>query len=117
MARIRSIKPEFFTSLSNSDLSIPARLTFIGLWTHCDDEGRCINDARLIKAAIWPLERTVKAVEGDLNELEKGGKITRYEADGHPLLAITKWRSHQVINRPKASRFPAPDTEASWTHQ
>jgi hypothetical protein len=77
MARIRSIKPEFFTSLSNSDLSIPARLTFIGLWTHCDDEGRCINDARLIKAAIWPLERTVKAVEGDLNELEKGGKITR----------------------------------------
>lgn len=117
MARIRSIKPEFFTSLSNADLTIPARLTFIGLWTHCDDEGRCINDARLIKAAIWPLERTVKQVENDLDELEKGSKIVRYEAAGHPLLAITKWRSHQVINRPKPSRFPAPDTEESWTNQ
>lgn len=117
MARIRSIKPEFFTSLSNADLSIPARLTFIGLWTHCDDEGRCIDDARLIKAALWPLERSVKAVEADLEDLAKSGKIVRYSGDGHPLLAVVKWRTHQVINRPKASRYPAPDTEASWTDQ
>lgn len=117
MARIRTIKPEFFTSLSNADLSRDARLTFIGLWTHCDDEGRCIDDARLIKAALWPLERTARAVEADLAELEKGGKVIRYQADGHPLIAITKWRSHQVINRPKSSRYPAPDTEVSWTDQ
>jgi hypothetical protein len=116
MARIRSIKPEFFTSLSNADLTRDARLTFIGLWTHCDDDGRCIDDARLIKAAIWPLERSVKAIEADLVDLEKGDKIIRYRGDGLPLLAITKWRSHQVINRPKTSRYPAPDTEASWTN-
>jgi hypothetical protein len=117
MARIRSIKPEFFTSLSNSELSIPARLTFIGLWTHCDDEGRCIDDARLIKAALWPLERSVKAVEADLCDLAAAQKITRYAADGHPILAIVKWRTHQVINRPKASRYPAPDMESSWRNQ
>jgi hypothetical protein len=117
MARIRTIKPEFFTSLSNSALTVPARLTFIGLWTHCDDEGRCIDDARLIKAALWPLERTVKAIESDLAELEKGAKVVRYHADGHPLLQVVKWKAHQHINRPKASRYPAPDTEASWTNQ
>ena len=109
MARIRTIKPEFFTSLSNSDLSVPARLTFIGLWTHCDDEGRCIDDARLIKAALWPLERSAKAVESDLHELEKGYKITRYRGQDTPLIQVTEWRSHQVINRPKASKFPAPE--------
>jgi hypothetical protein len=34
MARIRSIKPEFFTSISIADLSRDARLMFIGMWTH-----------------------------------------------------------------------------------
>lgn len=109
MARIRTIKPEFFTSLSNSDLSIPARLTFIGLWTHSDDEGRCIDDARLIKAALWPLERSVQAVEADLVAMEKRDKIIRYRAGEAPLIQITEWRSHQVINRPKLSKFPAPE--------
>lgn len=117
MARIRTIKPEFFTSLSNAELSIPARLTFIGLWTHCDDEGRCIDDARLIRAAIWPLERNTKAVENDLAEIEKQGKILRYEGAGKRLIQITEWKRHQHINRAKPSRLPGPDTEASWTHQ
>lgn len=117
MARIRTIKPEFFTSLSNSDLSFPARLTFIGLWTHADDEGRCVDDARLIKAAIWPLERSVKAVEADLVELESADKVTRYGRDGRRYLAITEWLTHQRINRPTASKLPAPDAESSWRNQ
>lgn len=117
MARIRTIKPEFFTSLSNANLSVTARLTFIGLWTHCDDEGRCIDDARLIKAAIWPLERNTKAVESDLAEIEKEGKILRYLGAGVPLLQVTEWKTHQHINRAKPSRYPGPDTEASWTNQ
>jgi hypothetical protein len=33
MARIRSIKPEFFTSLTIGSLSERARLAFIGIWT------------------------------------------------------------------------------------
>lgn len=107
MARIRSIKPEFFTSLSNSELSIPARLTFIGLWTHADDEGRCVDDARLIKAAVWPLERSVKAIEHDIDELEAADKVTRYEVDGRRFLAVKEWQ-HQRINRPAASKLPAP---------
>lgn len=113
MARIRTIKPEFFTSLSNADLSIPARLTFIGLWTHADDEGRCVDDARLIKAAIWPLERSVKAVEADLVELEKGDKIHRYKVADRSFIAITTW-THQRINRPAPSKFPGPNS-SDWS--
>lgn len=117
MARIRSIKPEFFTSMSNAELSHAARLTFIGLWTHCDDEGRCVDNAHLIKAAIWPMERSVKAVELDLVEIEKLGKVHRYQGGGKRLLQIVEWKTHQHINRPKSSRLPAPDMEASWTDQ
>lgn len=113
MPRIRTIKPEFFTSLSNADLSIPARLTFIGLWTHCDDEGRCVDDPRLIKAAVWPLERSVKAIESDLQELEKDNKIHRYIVADRRYLLITEWQTHQRINRPTPSKFPAPLTDES----
>lgn len=91
-----------------ADLPVEARLTFIGLWTHCDDEGRCIDDPRLIKAAIWPLERTSKAIEIDLAHLEKLGRIVRYQVDGRRYLACTTWGEHQRINRPKQSRIPPP---------
>ncbi|WP_183407723.1 hypothetical protein [Nocardioides marmoriginsengisoli] len=117
MARIRTIKPEFFTSLSNADLSIPARLTFIGLWTHADDEGRCVDDARLIKAAVWPLERSVKAIESDLDELAESDKIHRYTNAGRRFLFITEWLTHQRINRPSPSKFPPPDGDDSWRNQ
>lgn len=106
MPRIRTIKPEFFTSLSNADLSLATRLTFIGLWTHVDDEGRCVDDARLIKAAVWPLERTVKAVEADLKKLDTADKIIRYESDGRKYIAVTEWSRHQHINRARPSRIP-----------
>lgn len=118
MARIRTIKPEFFTSLTITGLPVECRLTFIGLWTHVDDEGRCIDNAGLIKAAVWPLERTPQSVEKDLAALEKVDLVTRYKVDGRDYLHITTWAEHQVINRPKPSKLPPPPcTEASWTNQ
>lgn len=106
MARIRTIKPEFFTSLSIADLSPLTRLTFIGLWTHVDDAGRCIDDARLIKAAVSPLERTVSAIEADLVALADQGRVIRYEGDGKRLIQVANWTEHQYINRPRPSKFP-----------
>ncbi len=100
MARIRSIKPEFFTSLSIADLSVPARLHFIGLWTHVDDDGRALDDARLLKAAIWPLDDSMTNVKVAKlqDELEAHGRIIRYEADGRRCIQIVGWH-HQKINR------------------
>jgi hypothetical protein len=114
MARIRTIKPEFFTSLSIADLSPLTRLTFIGLWTHVDDAGRCIDDARLIKAAVSPLERTVAAIEADLVALTNQGRVIRYEGDGKRLIQVANWTEHQYINRPRPSKFP--DAEGVNAH-
>lgn len=109
MARIRSIKPEFFQSLDVADLSLEARLTFIGLWTHVDDDGRCIDDPRLLKAAIWPLDRAVTEdhVDEIVAELAKRGRVVRYTVDDRQYLAVQGWH-HQKIDRKKDSKLPAP---------
>ncbi len=39
MARIRTTKPEFFTSEQVMNLSIFARFAFLGMWNFCDDGG------------------------------------------------------------------------------
>jgi len=110
MARIRTIKPEFFTSLTIADLTPEQRLTFIGLWTHVDDAGRCVDDARLIKAAVWPLDdRTAAEVEVDLKALSESSLITRYTVNQKRYLAVTNWAEHQRINRPTPSKLPGPD--------
>lgn len=109
MARIRTIKPSFFASESVSLLPMRTRLTWIGLWTHCDDEGRCQDNVKLIKAALWPLDDvSLKDVESDLNTLADRRKITRYEVDGRRYLQIRRWHDHQRINRPSPSHIPAP---------
>ena len=109
MPRIRSIKPSFFQSDDVSALPLRARLTWIGLWTHCDDAGRTKDHTRLIKAAIWPLDNVSLAdIEEDLETLADHGRIVRYEVGGQRYLEITNWSVHQAINRPTPSRIPAP---------
>jgi hypothetical protein len=110
MARIRTIKPDFFTSLTIAELDWDERLTFIGLWTHCDDEGRCVADGRLLKAALWPLDDEVgpDQVEGHLESLQRHGLVQVYEVDGRRYLQVTRWDEHQRINRPTASKLPPP---------
>lgn len=114
MARIRTIKPSFFTSLTIADLTLAQRLTFIGLWTHVDDDGRCIADPRLIKAAIWPLDdRSADDVMSDLGALTEHSLIAHYEVGGRRYLEVCGWSEHQKINRYTKSKLPGPDSEGA----
>lgn len=108
--RIRTIKPAFFRSYDVVPLTYRARLTWIGLWTYVDDEGRGRDDARIIKGELWPLEDEVtwQEVESDLTELSRSAHVVRYEVSGRRFLAIPTWSEHQVISRPTKSKFPAP---------
>lgn len=109
VARIRTIKPSFFESEDVAVLPFRARLLWIGLWTHCDDEGRTKDNVRLIKAWIWPLDQvTLRDIDEDLAILAGAGRIVRYEADGQRYLEITNWREHQSINKPTPSKIPPP---------
>lgn len=115
MARIRSLKPQFFTSLTMAELGVHTRLTFAGLWTHSDDEGRCLNEPRLIKAAIWPLDDEVTAadVERYVSELAKRDLVQLYRNGDRHYLQVTNWHEHQSINKARHSDLPGPDDDGS----
>ena len=106
---MRTLKPETFTSETLADCSLPARWTFAGLWTYCDDDGRGRADPRLVKAAIWPLDDDVtsKDVAAYLDELEAQVLICRYEAQGKVYLHVVNFAEHQKPNRPGPSKLPA----------
>lgn len=109
MARIRSLKPEAFTSETLAGCSVAARWTFAGLWTYVDDDGRGRANAGLIKAAVWPLDEDVspKQVGQILDELEACRLICRYEVDGKSYLHVVNFTEHQHPNRPLPSKLPA----------
>ena len=115
MARIRTIKPTFFISTSIAQISYTTRLTFVGLWTYVDDSGRGVDDKRLIKAALWPLDdkHGANRVEADLVSLEKHGFIERYTHDGRSYLRIRNWTEHQRIDKPQQSKLPPSPEEAA----
>ena len=109
MARIRSIKPGFFGSEDVTALTFRARLTWIGLWTYCDDHGRGKDNTKLIKAAVWPLDEvSLQDVDDDLAELARHKRIVRYRDGAQRLLAVTTWHFHQSVNRPGKTTIPAP---------
>jgi hypothetical protein len=87
---------------------VRTRLTFIGLWTACDDEGRYRYEPELLKADLWPFEGEVTAedVEADAWELAKRSLVCVYDVEGKRYLHIVNWREHQKINRPTPSRLP-----------
>lgn len=112
MARIRSIKPEFWSSEQVMELSRDARLLFIGLWNFCDDEGRMTFAPKQIKALVFPGDDLSAGTVTDmLEELADRGLIETYEVDDKRFLAVTGWRRHQKIDRPQPARCPPPVDE------
>ena len=108
--RIRSIKPDFWTSLPVAELSPEAKLTFIGLWNCADDEGRGRAEPRAIKAKLWGMDDDASStrVQDWLHEIEKQGLVILYEDDGRSLFQVRSWSEHQKINKPTPSSLPAP---------
>ncbi|MBT3161450.1 hypothetical protein KQH42_28065 [Streptomyces sp. CHA1] len=110
MARIRTIKPEAFTSESLAEVTVEAERTFFGLLTQADDHGRHRDNAAIIAGLLWPLraEHTSVHVEDDLHQLANADLICRYTGcDGRRYLHIVTWSDHQKIDKPSQSRLPS----------
>jgi hypothetical protein len=108
VARIRSIKPEIRRSLTVCSWKYPVRWTFAGLPGYCDDEGRALDDVRLIKAELYPLDddMTSRKLEHHLTTIAANGPLCRYEVEGKRYLHLTSFGEHQRVNRPTPSRLP-----------
>ena len=111
MARIRSIKPEFWTSEQVVSCTLTARLLFIGIWTFCDDNGIHPASVTRLKLQIFPADSiSTTDLQGLINELVHAGLLTEYQAGNDRYWQVTGWSKHQRIDKP-TYRHPAPSEE------
>jgi hypothetical protein len=96
MARIRTIKPEFFTSEDICNLTPLSRLFYIALWCEADREGRLDWKPKTFKLRYFPGDNC------DINEMAKEltacGLVITYTHDGFDYAEIPTFLEHQVIN-------------------
>ncbi|WP_432731453.1 hypothetical protein [Variovorax sp. W6] len=101
MARIRTTKPEFYTSEQVMNLSISARFAFQGLWIFCDDGGNHPASAKTLKAEVFPSDDlTSTQVQALVDEMLEQGLLVIYEAGGKQYWHVTGWQRHQRIDKP-----------------
>lgn len=120
MARIRTIKPEFFTSEDIVSLTPLARVFYVALWCEADREGRLEWKPRTLKMRYLPADNCdIEALGQELIDL---GLVVLYVANGKQYAHIPGFKKHQVINnRESESVIPEPASsrvdDASMTRE
>lgn len=118
MARIRSIKPEFFRHEGLQDLEAAnpgsyVMLVFAGLWGHCDKAGRFVWKPRTLKLDVLPFLDF--DMEATLAILEAAGFVRRYFVEGKEYGAVPTFETHQRISGKEAQepeKHPAESANA-----
>ena len=132
MARIRTVKPEFWTSEQPTDCTRDARLLFVGLLNHCDANGVMPLNLRSIKMKVFPgdddiyvdestvgrgmLDYKSTSIRRLLVELANVDLIAFYTVDNQSYLWVTGFKTHQVLDREKA-KHPFPEKTIETVHQ
>lgn len=106
MARMRYIKPEFWTDSTMVRLSRDARLFYIGTWnfTICE-QGHLEDDPVRLKMQIFPADNV--DVGSLLDELIDSGRIIRTEVEGRSFLQVKALANHQKTDPRWAPRCVA----------
>lgn len=100
MARIRTIKPEFWADEKLSHLSAVDRLVFLGLISMADDYGRLHDNVKIIDAFVFP--NTDDTVRESLANLSRMNRIRRGKSSqGMPVIEIVNWEKHQKVDKPQ----------------
>jgi hypothetical protein len=112
MARIRTIKPEFWEDDVIGCLSREERLLFIATWTVADDEGLLRWSAPYLKSSAFMYDNDIDLpeVERMMAKLEQFSLIFSYRAGKaqQSFGYIVNFQKHQKINRPSPSRILPP---------
>jgi hypothetical protein len=112
MARIRSIKPEFWGDRKlAASVSRDGRLLYVALWNQADEWGRVQGDARWIKGHCLPYDDdlNLQAIDRLVDELADAGRVEKYQHEDDPYLFLPKLAEHQRLEPAKVpSRLPAP---------
>ena len=110
--RIRQVRPDFFKNETIADLSMTARIGFIGIWILCDKHGRFEWKPRTLKSDIFPHDNL--DFEETLDELVKFNFVQKYNVDGNDYGQVVNWKIYQYIG-PAESQMDAVYPEPSKT--
>lgn len=100
MARIRTIKPEFWTDEIIVKLPFEARLLFIGLWNFADDTGALDYSPDRVAMQILPGDPNLD-ISSLIDLLNAAGLIDYWVTDdGDKAITIRNWGKHQKIDNP-----------------
>jgi hypothetical protein len=118
MARIRTIKPEFWSSpgLPNDPW---VRLLFIAMWNWADDYGIGSANERELLGFAFPNDDgiTITDLRRMLASVRRVFGVEFYTVGGRPYYAIPSWDSHQKIDRRSARRNPGPGAAETRLYQ
>lgn len=106
MARIRTIKPEFWTDEKIVRLPFEARLLFIGLWNFADDQGYMQYAPDRIRMQILPGD-DIDDIESLLSLLEAAELIEVLCDEWYDIevLRIVNFTTHQKVSNPAVSKL------------
>jgi hypothetical protein len=95
--RIRSLKPEFFTSPSSAQASPQARLLYMAMWCMANDYGYGETNLLVILGTAFPVSDgvTVEQLEDLLREVAASYGTVFYEVRGRHYYWIPTWLKHQ----------------------
>lgn len=108
MARIRTIKPEFWDDEKMAKFSLQANLVYIGMWNFSDDSGIIRRSANWIKSKLFPHreEMRLSDVKAWIKELEDAGMLIPFDHNNEGYYMIPTFGVHQRIDKPQKSKIP-----------
>lgn len=111
MARIRYIKPEFYSDTKLSEVSILGRYLYAGLFCQLDKQGITIDDSKFLKREIFPYDEdiTIKKIDSLLDELVHNGRLSRFEYGGKKYLYCPTLKKHQKFHKDEKPKYCIPD--------
>ncbi|WP_328344853.1 hypothetical protein [Micromonospora sp. NBC_00421] len=117
MARIRSVKPEYWADQDLAEqVSRDARLLYIGLWNLADEHSRLRGDPRYIKGQLFPYDDdlTPDTIAGLISSLALAGKVVQFRTHAGTFIYLPKLANHQRLEPDKVpTKLPGPNDEGS----
>lgn len=116
MARIRTVKPEYWEDEATGALSYPARLLDVGMRNHADDEGLLRWTPDFLRGALfrYDADATADRVATWMREVEQAGIVfvyssTRVRWQIAFIIGFREGPLAQRIDKPQPSRQPVPN--------
>lgn len=110
MARKRQIDPDFWTSEQVISLPVEARLLFIGMISHADDEGRLKGSVLSLRINIFPTDNfSNEQIEQWRDKITEGGLAKYYKVDGMEYLWLPTFQKYQYMTKSYPSKLPPPN--------